>query len=51
MVAFLFVQDAFGSEDPSLEWISFPMGCIKSVAQADDDSLAIIIMSKVGDVV
>lgn len=40
-------QDAFGADDPSLEWVSFPMGCIKAVTQADDDSLAITITAKV----
>lgn len=40
-------QDAFGSDDPSLEWVSFPMGCIKAVTQTDEDNLAITITAKV----
>ncbi|CBN77430.1 conserved unknown protein [Ectocarpus siliculosus] len=39
-------KDAFGRDDPSLQWVSFPMGCIKDVTQADDDRLAITITAK-----
>ncbi|CAM9493681.1 unnamed protein product [Scytosiphon promiscuus] len=39
-------KDAFGSEDPSLQWVSFPMGCIKAVTQAEDNALAITILAK-----
>lgn len=38
-----------GCDDASLEWISFPLSCIKAVVQADDDPLALTLTAKVSN--
>lgn len=40
-------QATIGTSDDTLEWVSFPLGCIKAVNQAEEDPLAITILAKV----
>lgn len=40
-------QATFGCGDELLKWISFPLSCIKTVLQADEDPLAMTLTGKV----